>query len=210
MRDEQQVVERGALLAEGDRLDVRVECQLHLGAGVGIELDDLSRIGPGDRPQVAVRIERQARDAQVQVAAVLGEGVGRRVEDLDALAGRDEDLVASAGSTASASVMPSPNWLTIAPVVGSSCRSGPPPVAAQRWPCAVEGHRIDLVGERGQRRAGRAAVLRDAEQLVARCAAADQEAAVGRLDERHRPQDAVALVEARGERLGLERLEHRL
>ena len=120
--------------AEGDRLDVGVEGELDLGPGMGVELDDLPRVGPGDGPEAAVGGERQAGDAQVLVAAELGEGVGRRVEDLDALARGDVEPIGRRGRRPSASVTPSPNWLTMAPVVGSSWSSGPPPVVAQSLP----------------------------------------------------------------------------
>ena len=105
--------------------------------------------------------------------------------------------------------MPSPNWLTIAPVAGSSCRSGPPPVVAQRWPSASKAIAKIWYGKVASGVPPRPPFSGTLEQLVARCAAADQEAAVGRLRHGHRPEDAVALGEAGGERLGLERLEDR-
>ena len=105
--------------------------------------------------------------------------------------------------------MPSPNWLTIAPVVGSSCKSGPPPVVAQRWPSLSKASAKIWYGSVASGVPTAPPFSGTLEQLVARRAAADEEAAVGRLGDRHRPEDAVALVEAGGERLGLERLEHR-
>ena len=97
----------------------------------------------------------------------------------------------------------------MAPVVGSSCSSGPPPVVAQRWPSLSKASAKIWYGSVASGVPAGPPFFGDAEQLVARRAAADEEAAVGRLGQRHRPEDAVALVEAGGERLGLERLEHR-
>ena len=109
------------------------------------------------------------------------------------------------GSTARVCVMLSPKLASIAPVFGLSSSSGPPPVVAHSSPWLVEGHVEDRLVERRERRAGGAAVMAELPERPAISAAARQDAAVGRFNHRQRADAGLALRNAGGESLRIER-----
>ncbi len=207
VRHKQQAVEFRACRAEGDRADIVVEGehQLRLQRRAG-ELDDLPLIvRPGDGPQRPVR--RKGETAHTDIAEMT-ERPGRRVEYLDAVARRDID---QSGPRLQRQALGQrvPEPVDHGPGAGvefverSTAGRGPDHVAA-----GVEHHVVDRLGQRDERSSHLPAFGIQLEDLVARCAAADQHRAIGHDQDGHRPDPCPAGSDPRCEGLRRERREH--
>ena len=206
--DEQQSGERAAWSAKGDGIDVGHELDHDLRGGrdrvepyhvVGV-------LGPGRRPQRAVRSEGQAAHADV---AVLAEGIGGGVEDVDAVAGRHIDQprarLDGQGLGDAVAELPKDGARRGVQLQQRSAAGRGPDV-----PRGIHGQIVNRIRQRRQGRAGLAAGAGEQEELVAVRAAAGQHRTVRQDQDRHGADVRFALADAGGEGLAGERLQHRL